>query len=62
MSDFRIQTCVMGMVSTNCYIVYRKGGKSAVIIDPADQWSLYSEQMPGASGGAGGSAFDPRTF
>ena len=36
MSDFRIQTCVMGMVSTNCYIVYRKGGKSAVIVDPAD--------------------------
>ena len=36
MCDFRIQTCVMGMVSTNCYIVYRKGGKSAVIVDPAD--------------------------
>lgn len=43
MSDFRIQTCVMGMVSTNCYIVYRKGGKHAVIVDPADNGSLYSE-------------------
>ena len=61
MSDFRIQTCVMGMVSTNCYIVYRKD-QSLGNSESGRRWSLYSEQMPGASGGAGGSAFDPRTF
>lgn len=36
MSDFRIQTCVLGGFSTNCYIVYRKDKKEAVIVDPAD--------------------------
>lgn len=36
MSDFRIKTCVLGGVSTNCYIVYQEGQKDAVIIDPAD--------------------------
>ena len=34
MGDLRIKTCVLGMVSTNCYIVYRE--KEAVVIDPAD--------------------------
>lgn len=24
MSDFRIKTCVLGPVSTNCYILYRR--------------------------------------
>lgn len=37
MSDFRIKTCVLGTVSTNCYIVSRDG--KAVIIDPADDFS-----------------------
>lgn len=36
MSDFRIKTCVLGDVSTNCYIIYREGGDRAVIVDPAD--------------------------
>lgn len=44
MSDFRIERCVLGMVSTNCYIVYRDvkeeekkdGLKPGVIIDPGD--------------------------
>ncbi len=44
MSDFRIEKCVLGMVSTNCYIVYREveeekrreGLKPGVIIDPGD--------------------------
>ena len=34
MGDLRIKTCVLGMVSTTCYIVYRDG--EAVVIDPAD--------------------------
>ena len=36
MSDFRIKTCVLGGVSTNCYIAYNDRTKEAVILDPAD--------------------------
>lgn len=42
MSDFRIKTCVLGMVSTDCYIVYNQG--EAVIIDPADNASYIWNQ------------------
>lgn len=35
MSDFRIKTCVLGAVSTNCYLVYNDRTKEAVIVDPA---------------------------
>ena len=36
MSKLRIQTMVLGMVSTNTYILYEEGGSQAVIVDPAD--------------------------
>lgn len=36
MSDFRIKTCVLGAVSTNCYLIYNEGTSEAVIVDPAD--------------------------
>ena len=36
MSDFRIKTCVLGMVSTNCYIIYNESKKEGIIVDPAD--------------------------
>ncbi len=36
MSELRIQTLVLGMVGTNCYIVYEEGKTPAVIVDPAD--------------------------
>lgn len=39
MSDFRIERCVLGMVSTNCYIVYsskEEGLRPGVVIDPGD--------------------------
>lgn len=36
MSELRIKTCVVGAVSTNCYIVYNVGTKEAVIVDPGD--------------------------
>lgn len=42
MSDLRIKTCVLGAVSTNCYIIYRRG--IAVIIDPADGFAYLQEQ------------------
>lgn len=34
MGDLRIETCELGMVRTNCYIVYSR--REAVVIDPAD--------------------------
>ena len=36
MSDFRIKTCVLGPVSTNCYLVYNDTTKEAVAVDPGD--------------------------
>lgn len=42
MGDLRIKTCVLGMVSTNCYIVYRDG--EAVVIDPADNGDYIGNQ------------------
>ena len=36
MSNFRIRTCTVGMVGTNCYLVYREDLKRAVIVDPGD--------------------------
>lgn len=36
MSNFRIRTCTVGMVDTNCYLVYREDLKKAVIVDPGD--------------------------
>ena len=36
MSDIRIKTCVLGQVSTNCYLVYDDQTKEGVVIDPAD--------------------------
>ena len=39
MSDFRIKTCVLGPVSTNCYVICNEKTKEAVIVDPADHAS-----------------------
>lgn len=36
MSNFRIKTCVLGPVATNCYLVYDDVTKRAAVIDPAD--------------------------
>lgn len=36
MSELRVKTCVLGAVSTNCYIVYNCCTKEAVIVDPGD--------------------------
>ena len=35
MSKLRIETMVLGMVSTNTYILYKEGENQAVIVDPA---------------------------
>lgn len=36
MSEMRIRTLVVGMVGTNCYLVYDEESKRAAIIDPGD--------------------------
>lgn len=36
MSNFRIKTCVLGQVGTNCYFIYDEEKKQVVIVDPAD--------------------------
>lgn len=36
MSEIQIKSMVVGMVATNCYIVYDDGTKRAVVIDPGD--------------------------
>ena len=35
MSKLRIETMVLGMVSTNTYILYKEGENQTVIVDPA---------------------------
>lgn len=42
MGDLRMKTCVLGMVSTDCYIVYK--GQDAVVIDPADNGAYIANQ------------------
>ncbi len=36
MSNIKIQILVLGMVQTNCYMVYNDATKEAIVIDPAD--------------------------
>lgn len=45
MSDFRIKTCVLGQVSTNCYLVYNAKTMEAVIVDPADNAPFLSNKF-----------------
>lgn len=37
MEDFKIERIVLGMVSTNCYFVYKEKTGEAIVFDPADQ-------------------------
>lgn len=48
MSDIRIKSLIVGMVETNCYVVYNERTKHAVIVDPgdsADQILLFCKKM-----------------
>lgn len=36
MSDIRVKTCVLGQVSTNCYLVFHERTGEAAVIDPSD--------------------------
>lgn len=37
MSNLEMETLVLGMVQTNCYIISNKDTKEAIVFDPADQ-------------------------
>lgn len=37
MSEFRLKTLVLGMLRTNCYIIYHGVTKEAIVVDPADE-------------------------
>lgn len=45
MSQFKIETCVVGGVSTNCYLVYRQDQKKAVIIDPGAEGATILKRL-----------------
>ena len=61
MSDIRIKTCVLGQVSTNCYLVYDDQTKEGVVIDPADN-APYILNKCSELGITHGSPADPRPF
>ena len=52
MKDFKITSNVLGMVDTNCYIIYREKGTEeqpapCVIVDPADNASFIINRCRG---------------
>lgn len=44
MREFRIKSCMVGTVGTNCYIVYREDLKRAVVVDPGDDGACILER------------------
>lgn len=45
MSDLKIGRLVIGSVQTNCYFVYREGGKDVIFFDPADKGDYIYETL-----------------
>ena len=45
MSEIRVKTLVVGLVSTNCYLVYNEETKRAVIVDPGDGADVISSGL-----------------
>lgn len=45
MSDFRMETLCLGMVQTNCYLVWNDDTMDAFLVDPADQPMVIMEAV-----------------
>lgn len=45
MSEYKIQTLVLGMVQTNCYIISNRNTGEAIVIDPADNAVTIEQQL-----------------
>ena len=45
MAEIKIGRMVLGVCQTNCYFLYREGGKECIVADPADQGvNIYREK------------------
>lgn len=47
MQNLKIGRIVLGSCQTNCYFVYKEGGKEVIVFDPADQGSYLYEKLTG---------------
>ena len=45
MAELKIGRMILGMCQTNCYFLYREGGKDAVVVDPADKGKNICEAL-----------------
>lgn len=45
MNQAEIRSMVLGMISTNCYIIMHKETKQALIVDPADRLDVISQMV-----------------
>ncbi|MGN0267487.1 MAG: MBL fold metallo-hydrolase [Lachnospiraceae bacterium] len=45
MSDFRIETLHLGMVQTNCYLVWNDDSREAFVVDPADKAEVIAMKL-----------------
>ena len=43
MSEIRVKRLVVGIVGTNCYLVYHEETKKAAVVDPGDRADLILE-------------------
>ena len=45
MSELKVGRIVLGMVSTNCYFIYREEDKKAIVVDPADSGEYLYQKL-----------------
>lgn len=45
MAEIEIRSIVLGMVSTNCYLVMNRDTNETLLIDPADSWEQIEQQL-----------------